>query len=49
MVGYLELPGAGHGYDLVDGERASAAAHATWLFLSQVYRTKTRIGAKEVI
>lgn len=26
-VGYLELPGAGHGYDLIDGERAGAAAH----------------------
>ncbi|BBZ46293.1 alpha/beta hydrolase [Mycobacterium parmense] len=48
MVGYLELPGAGHGYDLVDGERAGAAAHAASLFLNQVYRT-TRIGAKEVI
>lgn len=49
MVGYLELPGAGHGYDLLDGERAGAAAHVTALFLNQVYRTKTRIGAKEVI
>ncbi len=49
QVGYLEFPGAGHGYDLVDGERAGAAAHATSLFLNQVYRTKTRIGAKEVI
>lgn len=49
MVGYLELPGAGHGYDLLDGERAGAAAHATSLFLNQVYRTKTQIGAKEVI
>ncbi|OBG59436.1 esterase [Mycobacterium sp. E1715] len=48
MVGYLELPGAGHGYDLVDGERAGAAAHATSLFLNQVYRTKTN-AAKEVI
>lgn len=48
-VGYLELPGAGHGYDLIDGERAGAAAHATSLFLNQVYRTKTQIGAKEVI
>jgi acetyl esterase/lipase len=48
MVGYLEFPGAGHGYDLIDGERAGAAAHATSLFLNQVYRTK-RIGAKEVI
>ncbi|KKC03911.1 alpha/beta hydrolase [Mycobacterium nebraskense] len=48
MVGYLELPGAGHGYDLIDGERAGAAAHATSLFLNQVYRTKTN-ATKEVI
>lgn len=48
MVGYLELPGAGHGYDLFDGERAGAAAHAASLFLNQVYRTKTN-AAKEVI
>ncbi len=49
MVGYLELPGAGHGFDLIDGERAGVAAHATSLFLNQVYRTKVPIGAKEVI
>lgn len=49
MVGYLELPGAGHGYDLIDAERAGAAAHAASLFLNQVYRTKMQIGAKEVI
>lgn len=49
IVGYLELPGAGHGYDLIDGERAGAAAHAASLFLNQVYRTKIQIGAKEVI
>ena len=49
MVGYLELPGAGHGFDLIDGERAGVAAHATSLFLNQVYRTKAPIGAKEVI
>jgi acetyl esterase/lipase len=49
MVGYLELPGAGHGFDLIDGERAGVMAHAASLFLSQVYRTKARIGAKEVI
>lgn len=49
MVGYLELPGAGHGYDLIDAERAGAAAHAASLFLNQIYRTKTQIGAKEVI
>lgn len=46
-VGYLELPGAGHGYDLIDGERAGAAARRL-LFLNQVYRTKTRIGAKRL-
>ncbi|ORV45617.1 alpha/beta hydrolase [Mycobacterium conspicuum] len=48
-VGYLELPGAGHGFDLLDGERAGAAAHATSLFLRQVHRSKAPIGAKEVI
>ncbi len=49
MVGYLELPGAGHGFDLIDGHRAGAAAHATSLFLNQVHRTKAQIAAKEVI
>ncbi|OMB96207.1 alpha/beta hydrolase [Mycobacterium colombiense] len=49
MVGYLEFPGAGHGYDLIDGVRAGAAAHVASLFLNQIYRTKTRVGAKEVI
>ena len=49
MVGYLELPGAGHGFDLIDGERAGVMAHATSLFLNQVYRSRTQIGAKEVI
>ena len=49
MVGYLELPGAGHGFDLIDGERAGVAAHATSLFLNQVYRSRSPIGAKEVI
>ncbi len=48
-VGYLELPGAGHGFDLIDGERAGVAAHATSLFLNQVYRTRAGIRAKEVI
>ena len=45
----VELPGAGHGFDLIDGERAGVMAHATSLFLSQVYRSRTPIGAKEVI
>ncbi len=49
VVGYLELPGAGHGFDLIDGERACVTAHASALFLNQVYRTKAQIAAKEVI
>ena len=49
IVGYLELPGAGHGFDLIDGERACVTAHASALFLNQVYRAKAQIGAKEVI
>ena len=49
MVGYLEFPGAGHGYRHHRWRAAGATAHAPSLFLNQIYRTKTRIGAKEVI
>lgn len=42
-VVYLELPGAGHGFDLVDGLRASAVAHAISLFLNQVHRNRKRL------
>jgi dipeptidyl aminopeptidase/acylaminoacyl peptidase len=49
MVGYLELPRAGHGFDLIDGEQTGAMAHATSLFLNQVHRSRVQIGAKEVI
>lgn len=49
IVGYVELPGAGHGFDMIDGERAGVAAHATSLFLNQIYRTKVQIRSKEVI
>jgi acetyl esterase/lipase len=48
VVGYVELPGAGHGFDLMDGERAGAMAHAASLFLNQVHRNRTQF-AKEVI
>lgn len=44
MVGYLELPGAGHGFDLTDGLRAGAMAHAITLFLNQVHRSRSQIG-----
>src|SRR5262249_20353044 len=29
LVSYVELPGAGHAFDLIDGPRAGAMAHAT--------------------
>ncbi len=48
VVGYVELPGAGHGFDLMDGPRAGAMAHAASLFLNQVHRNRTQF-AKEVI
>lgn len=49
VVSYLELPGAGHGFDLTDGARTGAMATAIGLFLNQVHRNRTLIGAKEVI
>lgn len=48
-VSYIELPGAGHGFDLTDGARTGATATAIGLFLNQVHRNRTLIGAKEVI
>jgi acetyl esterase/lipase len=48
LVSYVELPGAGHGFDLIDGPRAGAMAHATALFLNQVHRNRTQF-AKRVI
>jgi acetyl esterase/lipase len=37
VVGYVELPGTGHGFDLVDGTRTGAAVRAIGLFLGHVY------------
>ncbi len=48
LVSYVELPGAGHAFDLIDGPRAGAMAHATALFLNQVHRNRAQF-AKEVI
>jgi acetyl esterase/lipase len=48
LVSYVELPGAGHGFDLIDGARTGATATAVGLFLNQVYRDRM-IAAKEVI
>lgn len=48
-VGYLELPGAGHGFDMTDGSRTGSAARAIGLFLNQIHRSATAIEAKQAI
>jgi acetyl esterase/lipase len=47
-VSYVELPGAGHGFDLIDGARTGPMAAAVGLFLNQVHRSRM-IAAKQVI
>ena len=39
-VGYVELPGAGHGFDLTDGTLTSAAVRAIGLFLNHIHQTR---------
>ncbi|MGV0714326.1 alpha/beta hydrolase [Mycolicibacterium sp. XJ662] len=48
-VSYLELPGAGHGFDMTDGARTGSMATAISLFLNHIHRHRALIGAKEVI
>jgi acetyl esterase/lipase len=48
-VGYVELPGAGHGFDMTDGARTGSMATAIGLFLNDVHRNQTVVGAKRVI
>jgi acetyl esterase/lipase len=48
VVGYVELPGAGHGFDMTDGARTGATSTAVGVFLGQVYRNRM-IATKEVI
>ncbi|MGE2726389.1 alpha/beta hydrolase fold domain-containing protein [Mycolicibacterium pulveris] len=48
-VSYLELPGAGHGFDMTDGARTGSMATAISLFLNHIHRHRSLIGAKEVI
>jgi acetyl esterase/lipase len=49
VVSYVELPGAGHGFDMTDGARTGSMATAIGLFLNQIHRTRNLIRAKEVI
>lgn len=49
VVGYVELPGAGHGFDMTDGARTGSTATAIGLFLNEVHRNQTMAGVKQVI
>ena len=39
-VGYLELPGAGHGFDMLDGSRTATATAAIRLFLNEIHQAR---------
>ena len=49
VVGYVELPGAGHGFDMTDGARTGSTATAIGLFLNEVHRNQTMAAARAVI
>jgi len=49
VVSYVELPGAGHGFDMMDGARTGSVSTAIGLFLNHIHRNKSLLGAKEVI
>src|SRR6201991_4267353 len=49
VVSYIELPGAGHGFDMTDGARTGSVAMAIGLFLNHIHRNRTLTRAKEVI
>ncbi len=49
VVGYVELPGAGHGFDMTDGARTGSMATAIGLFLNDVHRNQALTGATAVI
>jgi acetyl esterase/lipase len=48
-VGYVELPGAGHGFDMTDGARTGSMATAIGLFLNEVHRNRMIVREKQVI
>ena len=49
VVSYIELPGAGHGFDMTDGARTGSVATAIGLFLNHIHRNRSLMKAKEVI
>ncbi|WP_272937611.1 alpha/beta hydrolase [Mycolicibacterium canariasense] len=48
-VGYIELPGAGHAFDMTDGARTGPIATAIGVFLYQIHRNSPTRQAKAVI
>jgi acetyl esterase/lipase len=48
-VSYVELPGAGHGFDLTDGARTGAVNNAIGLFLDCVARNRLTAPAVKVV
>lgn len=46
-VGFVELPGAGHGFDLIDAARTAATVRAIGLFLNHAYRE--HIAARDMV
>ncbi|MDH6195890.1 acetyl esterase/lipase [Mycobacterium frederiksbergense] len=49
VVSYIELPGAGHAFDMTDGARTGAMATAIGLFLNQIHRNRAIDQAQAVI
>ncbi|HTM85959.1 MAG TPA: alpha/beta hydrolase, partial [Mycobacterium sp.] len=45
-VSYLELPGAGHGFDMTDGARTGTTVTAIGLFLNEIHRRRAQSGIK---
>jgi acetyl esterase/lipase len=48
-VGYVELPGVGHGFDLIDGARTTQVTTAIGRFLTHVHHNRLREGIPSVI
>jgi len=48
VVSYVELPGAGHGFDVTDGARTGPVVTAIGLFLNQIHRSQASVRITEV-
>jgi acetyl esterase/lipase len=48
-VGYAELPGVGHGFDLTDAARTGAVVAGIGLFLRQIHQDRSAADAGAAI